>query len=453
MNKIFTANTLLAAIGVVTGLYVCEDHFVIGAVIIGLTFAVVVGAQIIEHQRIKKTVSTKKLIERKVSKITHDRMYEMPVAIAITSDDGRVLMTNRLFVRQFGKQTSKTGTNFAQIIGIDPKKVKADGTFHELNYEDHAYLMSVTEFFRAEKRKLLFHLFDITQIKNSEAHYHHSRTILGYIQIDNYEDLSESLSPQCRTELFAQIDVVLNRWAQHNGVVLQKFENSHYLMVFSHDDLEKMEADHFRVLDEVRELSKEGGAVSLSIGIEDSEEHSTLPEAEEGSRSALDIALARGGDQCVVRKDDHNIYYGGETEAKEKRTKVKARVKALLRRYCVYRGKEQSGSGQDSILSLGRIRLNRMENQVWVRGREVDLTGTEYRILRLLMEHPHRFFSPGQVYERVWGKPDPGPTRPVMVHIRNLRTKIEEDPSQPQYLKTAWGKGYRFEVSRHRTKA
>ena len=43
--------------------------------------------------------------------------------------------------------------------------------------------------------------------------------------------------------------------------------------------------------------------------------------------------------------------------------------------------------------------------------------------------------------------------RPVMVHIRNLRTKIEEDPSQPQYLKTAWGKGYRFEVSRHRTKA
>ena len=328
MNKIFTANTLLAAIGVVTGLYVCEDHFVIGAVIIGLTFAVVVGAQIIEHQRIKKTVSTKKLIERKVSKITHDRMYEMPVAIAITSDDGRVLMTNRLFVRQFGKQTSKTGTNFAQIIGIDPKKVKADGTFHELNYEDHTYLMSVTEFFRAEKRKLLFHLFDITQIKNSEAHYHHSRTILGYIQIDNYEDLSESLSPQCRTELFAQIDVVLNRWAQHNGVVLQKFENSHYLMVFSHDDLEKMEADHFRVLDEVRELSKEGGAVSLSIGIEDSEEHSTLPEAEEGSRSALDIALARGGDQCVVRKDDHNIYYGGETEAKEKRTKVKARVKA-----------------------------------------------------------------------------------------------------------------------------
>ena len=129
------------------------------------------------------------------------------------------------------------------------------------------------------------------------------------------------------------------------------------------------------------------------------------------------------------------------------------RIKALLRRYCVYRGKEQSGSGRDSILSLGRIRLNRTENQVWVHGKEVDLTGTEYRILRLLMENPRRTFTPGQLYERVWGKPDPGPTRPVMVHIRNLRTKIEEDPSQPQYLKTAWGKGYRFEVSRYRTKA
>ena len=149
--------------------------------------------------------------------------------------------------------------------------------------------------------------------------------------------------------------------------------------------------------------------------------------------------LAVGVDECLPRS------------CSEKELIV--RIKALLRRYFVYRGKEQSGSGKDSILSLGRIRLNRTENQVWVRGREVDLTSTEYRILRLLMEHPHRVFSPGQVYERVWGKPDPGPTRPVMVHIRNLRTKIEEDPSQPQYLKTSWGKGYRFEVSRHKTKA
>jgi c-di-AMP phosphodiesterase-like protein len=328
MNKIFTANTLLAIIGVITGIYVCQDHFVIGAIIISLTFAVLIGAQIVERYRLKKNLSVKKMVERKVASITHDRMFEMPIAIVITSEDGRVLMPNRAFIRQFGKDVSKMGANFLEQIGLPPKKVKGDGTFHELQYEDHTYLMSITEFFRADKRKLLFHLMDVTQLKSSEAHYRHSRTIFACGQIDNYEDLSESLSPQERTELFAQIDVILNRWAQRNDAVLQKFENNHYLAVFSHDNLVRMEHDRFHILDEVRALSRENSAVSLSIGIEDSEEHLSLPELEEGSRSALDIALARGGDQCVVKNDDRNTYYGGETEAKEKRTKVKARIKA-----------------------------------------------------------------------------------------------------------------------------
>ena len=149
--------------------------------------------------------------------------------------------------------------------------------------------------------------------------------------------------------------------------------------------------------------------------------------------------LAAGVDECLPRScSDEELI---------------VRIKSLLRRYCVYRGKEQCGSGQDSILSLGRVRLNRTDNQVWVRGWEVNLTDTEYRILRLLMEDPHRAFPAGLIYERVWGKPDPGPGRPVMVHIRNQRTKLEADPSHTPYQKTVWGRGYRFEVTSHRRKA
>ena len=64
-------------------------------------------------------------------------------------------------------------------------------------------------------------------------------------------------------------------------------------------------------------------------------------------------------------------------------------------------------------------------NRVWVDGEEIDLTETEYKILRLLMQSPQRIF-------------------PVMVHIRNLRMKIEKDPQNPARLQTMWGKGYRF---------
>lgn len=125
------------------------------------------------------------------------------------------------------------------------------------------------------------------------------------------------------------------------------------------------------------------------------------------------------------------------------------RVKALLRRYCVYRGKAQTGVlSQDNILTARGLKLSLDYNQVWVRGREVELTELEYKILRLLMQNPQRIFSTQNIYESVWGEPyfyiSNGT---VMVHIRKLRVKIEEDPQNPRYLKTVWGKGYRFEIS------
>ncbi|HIY06613.1 MAG TPA: response regulator transcription factor [Candidatus Evtepia faecigallinarum] len=125
------------------------------------------------------------------------------------------------------------------------------------------------------------------------------------------------------------------------------------------------------------------------------------------------------------------------------------RVKALLRRYCVYRGKAQTGMlSQDNILTTRGLKLSLDYNQVWVRGQEVELTELEYKILRLLMQNPQRVFSTQNIYESVWGEPyfyiSNGT---VMVHIRKLRVKIEEDPQNPRYLKTVWGKGYRFEVS------
>lgn len=130
-------------------------------------------------------------------------------------------------------------------------------------------------------------------------------------------------------------------------------------------------------------------------------------------------------------------------------TELSARVKALLRRYCVYRGKAQSGAlTADNLLSANGVKLNLDFNQVWVNGKEIELTEIEYGILRLLMQNPRRIFSIQNIYERVWNEPyfyiSNGT---VMVHIRKLRVKIEKDPQNPRIIKTVWGKGYRFEVN------
>ena len=128
---------------------------------------------------------------------------------------------------------------------------------------------------------------------------------------------------------------------------------------------------------------------------------------------------------------------------------LSARVKALLRRYCVYQGKNQAEPHHPrpdaQMLELHGVRIALDCNRVWVDEQEADLTETEYKILKLLMQSPQRIFPVQVIYEDVWQEPYFYTSNgTVMVHIRNLRMKIEKDPQNPARLQTMWGKGYRF---------
>ncbi|MCR5154125.1 MAG: response regulator transcription factor [Lachnospiraceae bacterium] len=121
------------------------------------------------------------------------------------------------------------------------------------------------------------------------------------------------------------------------------------------------------------------------------------------------------------------------------------RVKALLRRYKVYQGKAETGD-DGAILESGEIRLDTSSMEVTVNGKAVELTDLEYRILTLFLSYPKKVFSAQNLYESVWQEPYLYTSNgTVMVHIRNLRTKIEKNPEDPVHIKTVWGKGYRFE--------
>lgn len=127
-----------------------------------------------------------------------------------------------------------------------------------------------------------------------------------------------------------------------------------------------------------------------------------------------------------------------------------ARVKAQLRRYVVYRGKKQNMSlDTDHILTSGKLKVALDRNEVWKDGIPLDLTEIEYRILALLIQHPQRIFSTHMIYENVWDEPYTySANSTIMVHIRKLRTKIEDDPQNPVYIKNVWGKGYRYEAEK-----
>ncbi len=120
---------------------------------------------------------------------------------------------------------------------------------------------------------------------------------------------------------------------------------------------------------------------------------------------------------------------------------LQARVKSQLRRYM------QLGSGNASALRnrMGGIEIDDKAKEVSLDGEKVNLTRTEYDILKLLMDHPGEVFSPNQIYEKVWKDNPYGTENTVAVHIRHLREKIEYNPQEPRYLKVVWGRGYKME--------
>lgn len=121
-----------------------------------------------------------------------------------------------------------------------------------------------------------------------------------------------------------------------------------------------------------------------------------------------------------------------------------ARVKALLRRYYVYCGKKTSNDAE--LLVVKDLRINPESNEVRKNGEKIPLTDLEYRILYMLASNRKKIFTIQNIYESVWKEPYfYNSNNTVMVHIRNLRKKLEDDPQNPKYITNVWGKGYRIE--------
>lgn len=123
-----------------------------------------------------------------------------------------------------------------------------------------------------------------------------------------------------------------------------------------------------------------------------------------------------------------------------------ARISSHLRRYEKY----LQATGEDvpkeseTIFRLGGLELNEETVQLTVDGEPVKLTPMEFRIVQLLIKNPGRVFSADEIYERVWNEKAVN-TDTIMVHVRNIREKIEVDPKNPRYLKVVWGVGYKME--------
>jgi len=147
------------------------------------------------------------------------------------------------------------------------------------------------------------------------------------------------------------------------------------------------------------------------------------------------------------RRDEIDRISGLETGADDYVVKpfspqeLVSRVRAVLRRT----RREQADPESERKLSFAEIEIDPLSRTVTVKGRSVDLTAREFDMLHLLARHPRQVFTREQLLERVWGGAEYIDAGTVTVHVRRLREKIENDPSNPLHILTVWGVGYKFE--------
>lgn len=170
------------------------------------------------------------------------------------------------------------------------------------------------------------YLLDITRYANIEEKYKQERLAIGLIFIDNYDELSQSMSDQNLTNMSSYVQNALSNYAGQFNSYLKRIDEDHFILLTHMHDLAKMEDDKFSILDKVRtESSRKNMPLTLSIGIAFGSE--SLNEIADQAQSNLNLALGRGGDQVVVKQSGHEArFYGGKSNPMEKRTRVRARM-------------------------------------------------------------------------------------------------------------------------------
>ncbi len=181
---------------------------------------------------------------------------------------------------------------------------------------------------RSQNKEYLITLWnDKHELYDIRRRMEDQNSIVGYILIDNLDEILQFLQEQYRLAS-AQVEDILSRWAQSMNGVLKEYERNKFIVVFEARHIPTLIDSRFSVMDEIREVrvGESNMPVTISMGL--SHKTGTLAQKEKDAHEALDLALQRGGDQVVYKTENGVEFYGGRTKSVQKRTKVRSRVVA-----------------------------------------------------------------------------------------------------------------------------
>ena len=320
------------------------------------------------------------------SQVQHQLLYELSVPYCLLDNNGRVLWMNRIMMEKTDKKKDfrkNIQSIFPQIkpevfpTGEDAKEMR-------LAYNGRDYLVEMkriavdaltqqVDIIETEQNNsfIAMYMFDETDINMYIQKIKDERFVVGLIYIDNYEEALESIDDVRRSLFIGLIDKRVNKYFACGSAIVRKMEKDKYLAIFRYKYLEKLMSDRFSLLEDIKSV-KIGNEMTLTLSIGVGTGASDYAKNYDVAKSAMDLALGRGGDQAVVKDGEKTLYYGGKSQQMEKNTRVKARVKALALKEII--------TTKDKVLVMGHANT------------DVDSFGAAvgiYRIAKTLGRNAH----------------------------------------------------------------
>ncbi|WP_214861061.1 DHH family phosphoesterase [Exiguobacterium sp. s161] len=286
----------------------------IGAVVTALLF----GLHLFEERRARRAWEAYVAgISMQVEETGQDALTNMPIGILLYDEETLVTWFNDPMREIFDDVAMGQTLNELDPLFIEMVATNEDQATLEIG--DAVYRV----FSNHDNRT--FYLFDMTEEAQVEQQLVDNQTVIGVIYLDNYDEMTQGIEDQLRSELNSRVTQLLNHWAAEHGTYIKRTASDRYFIVTTEENLRILERSKFTILDTVREeTSQRGVQLTLSIGIGCGSD--PIPALGLMAQSSLDLALGRGGDQVVIKRDGKVRFYGGKTNPTEKRTRVRARV-------------------------------------------------------------------------------------------------------------------------------
>ncbi|MBD5089088.1 MAG: DHH family phosphoesterase [Clostridiales bacterium] len=278
------------------------------------------------------------------SQVQRHLMRELAIPYAMLDKEGRLMWGNDEFLGliEEGKHSCKYIWSIFPVITADTLPTdmmdqELHITWQNRNYKIVLRRIKVDDFseklqdtkVESEDENVLITLYmqDETELTAYQQELEDCKLIVGLLYIDNYEEALDNVDEVRASLLLALIDRKVNKYMQTMDAIVKKLEKDKYVFMFKKKYLDQLESSKFSLLEEVRAISI-GNEMSLTISIGLGISDDGYLRSYEYARAAMDLALGRGGDQAVVKAGEKLTYYGGKSVQIEKKTRVKARVKA-----------------------------------------------------------------------------------------------------------------------------